>query len=258
MIVEVRDDVVVLSGALTRNEWRTLSAAVSLRLQHHPNGIVLDCRGLTRLTAEGAETFREAIRQVAIRDARLVVVGANSATASVLRLMPDLGSRLPVAENLADARASLGLPTGRADARAEILVALLGTKADQSAVVLAAQLAGKSRVDGLRPVIHLVATLQIPRDRPLLSAVGMLEEQATVALEQLGTWLRRHNLSPVIRVERTRDRVRRLREVVEATGATMLVLGLPRGAADDLVETIRSLLAQCPCEVVFLREPQED
>jgi anti-anti-sigma regulatory factor len=110
MIVEIRDEVIALSGKLERNHWRTLESAVNVRLRHHPAGIVVDCGGLSALTPEGAKTFREAADHIARSGARIVVANVPVAIMRVLRQIPNLGSQLPLAASVADARASLGLP----------------------------------------------------------------------------------------------------------------------------------------------------
>ena len=57
MIIETKNDVVRLSGALKKNQWLTIRAATDLLLKDHPEGIIIDCEHLTEISSEGAKTF---------------------------------------------------------------------------------------------------------------------------------------------------------------------------------------------------------
>lgn len=262
MIVEIRDEVVALSGALVRDEWLTLQSAVNVRLKHHPGGIVVDCGGLNALTPEGAETFRRAARHVGAGGGRIVVANVPPEIMWVIRRTPDLGSQLPIAATVAEARASLGLAAAPrrhiGDAPGTIVAGLLGTNADGHAVAVACRLGQAARISPDNPaaesLLYLVYLLLVPRNVPLLSAMGPEEEAARCALEELDGAVRAGSrLRPVGRVERTRDPGKRLAEVASEVRAETVVLALPAEPTAEIDSVARSVLAQAPCDVVIHR-----
>lgn len=271
MIIEIRDEVVALSGVLRRNHWRTLESAVNLRLRHHPAGIVVDCGGLIALTPEGAETFRDAAAHVAQagasqqqqQSARMVVANVPPDVMRVLRGIPNLGSQLPIATSVEDARASLGLArtparasgTGRDGTRAAtppgvVVAGLLGTSADPHAVAVACRLAQNHG-----SVVHLAYLLVVPRHMPLLSALGEEETRARQTLDSLEGGVRAAGLIPVSRVERTRDPASRLVEVAAETNAEAITLALPPAPDGDLLAVTDATLARARCDVLVNRLP---
>lgn len=263
MIIEIRDEVVALSGVLRRNHWRTLESAVNLRLKHHPAGIVVDCGGLIALTPEGAETFREAAAHVAqagaSQSARMVVANVPPDVMRVLRGIPNLGSQLPIAASVEDARASLGLTrtpaagTGQ-DAAAGmpgvVVAGLLGTSADPHAVAVACRLAKEHS-----SAVHLAYLLVVPRHMPLLSALGEEEARARQTLDGLESGVRAAGLVPVPRVERTRDPASRLMEVAAETNAEAITLALPPAPDADLLAIADATLTRALCHVLVNRLP---
>lgn len=276
MIVEIRDEVVLLSGSLQRNQWRTLESAVRVRLRHHPNGIVLDLGGLTDLNAEGAETFRDALSHFKAQNKRIVVARVPADVMKSLRQSRDLVSQLPVATTIEEARSSLGLsmPTAMAEGRAAsatILVGLLGSDADPHAVAVAVRLAqgaatakseaahGKSEGTGSSSApsarVILVHALQVPRDRPLMASLGEEEEAATAALTRLHASVRAARVETVSRIERTRDRAARLLAVAAEVKAGTIVLALGPEASEELAQLADTVLARAACEVIVNRLP---
>ncbi len=253
MIVEIRDEVVALSGMLRRNHWPTLESAVNVRLKHHPAGIVVDCSGLIGLTLEGADTFRNAASHIARGGARIVLANVPPDVMAVIRQVPNLRSQLPIAETVAAARASLGLETrvrtgAAGDSTHDVVAGLLGTEADPHAVAVACRLG-----QPLTSRVYLTYVLVVPRNMPLLSALGPEEEKAQSTLERLDGAVRLARLQPVPRVERTRDPATRLIEVAGETRAESIVLALPPGCPEDLVALAQALLARAPCDVVINR-----
>lgn len=249
MIVEVRDDLLALSGTLRRNEWRTIQSAVRLRLKHHPSGLILDLSGVKRLTPEGAETLRELELHLKASDARFVVVHVRADVMRTLRLIPDLGSRLPLAETIEEARLSLGLTNGCSVGTSgkTVLVCLLGTPADQLAINDAIQLVTHGSSEEIS--VQLVYLLTIPRDRPLQSSVGAEEEQATHALAAFRDQLRARGVRNVVRVERTRDRLQRIQEVSRESNAKVLLLSLDR-RDEDRKSLFKAIVAESSCPVI--------
>lgn len=279
MVIEIRDEVVALSGVLRRNHWRTLESAVNVRLRHHPAGIVVDCSGLEAITPEGAQTFRDAAAHIAgsaaagdgatngtgaaagAPKARIVLAGVPSPIMRVLRQVPNLGSQLPVAASVADARASLGLSrtprvraaggsprAGDGGATASVVAGLLGTPADPHAVAIAGQVARASGAS-----VYLVYLLVVPRHVPLLSALGEEEAAARQVLDSLENAARAQGLSVVPRVERTRDPAGRLVEVAAELGAEAITLALPPDPDPDLIAVAKETLARARCDVLVDR-----
>jgi len=111
MIVEARNDTVNLLGALTKNHWQTIKAAANLLLKRNPSGIIINCAGITECTEEGAETFADAQSYIQRHGARIVLCDIPDHVMEVLRRVPGVRSQLPVACTMAQARASLGLPS---------------------------------------------------------------------------------------------------------------------------------------------------
>ena len=263
MIVEIRDEVVALSGALRRNHWPTLRSAVNVRLRHHPAGIVVDCGGLEALTPEGASTFRDAARHIVASGARIVVANVPEHALRVLRQVPNLGSQLPLASTVAEARASLGLaaapragvPSDPAPAESgDIVVGLLGTGADPHAVAIGCRLGSGAAAAQRR--VHLCYLLVVPRNVPLLSALGPEEEEARRVLERMeGAVRAAGRCVPVPRVERTRSPAARLVEVASEVRAAALVLALPPEPSEELEAIAAAVLGRADRPVIVNRLP---
>src|SRR5690348_15265981 len=110
MIIETREDVVILEGSLDKNLWPTIQAAANLLLRAHGQGIIIDCAGLTACTPAGALTLRDAIDYIERYDARIVVCSLPEHILATLRTIPGLRSKLPTTATVEEARASLSLP----------------------------------------------------------------------------------------------------------------------------------------------------
>jgi hypothetical protein len=265
MIVEIRDEVVSLSGTLRQNHWQTLESAILIRLRQHPSGIVLDCSRLDSITEEGARTFAEALDHFEGRvpPARLVFAAIPPAVLKVLRRVPDLGSRLPVAETVEAARVSLGLspvPPSRAGAGGDVVIGLLGTRADEHAVALGLRLASTSRpeeprdgISGAPPRVHLAYLLAVPRDRPLLSAMGAEEEAAIRNLRRFEEAARRRRLTPLARLERTRNPADRLVGIGRDFRASCIVLSVEQSAPLETLDLVERVVNTATCDVLVNR-----
>src|SRR6476469_754974 len=107
MIIEQKDDVVRLSGSLTRNQWMTIKAAANLLLTNHPEGIIVDCSHLEGISEDGAKTFLEAMRDIEAAKSRILVVSLPQQVLAVCKTVPGVRSQLPIADTIEDARASL-------------------------------------------------------------------------------------------------------------------------------------------------------
>lgn len=276
MIVEIRDEVVSLSGVLNRNHWHTLESAVKVRLKYHPTGIVVDCGGLDALTPEGAETFRDAARHIAAsgQDARFVLANVPAEVMRVLRQIPNLGSQIPLAATVADARLSLGLSGATAAAAAAsssaaadsaanagtqesggIVVGLFGDEGDRHAVAVGCRLAGAEAGNPAAARVYLTFLLRVPRNVPLLSPMAAEEEAARETLERFETAVREERRLPVPRVERTRDPAARLVEVAETLRARSIVLALLPDALEERTQITETVLFKASCDVIINRLP---
>ena len=254
VIIEIRDEIVALSGTLRRNEWRTIEAAVNLRLRKHPRGIVVDCSELKMVTPEGAETFRSVANHLQKTDARFVVASLSETVAATLRQIPNLFSQMPVADTVADARTSLGMADVGLRATKEpttirpVIVGLLGTESDSHAVALGCRLARQNTAP-----VYLVQMLQVPRNMPLLSALGAEEEGARSELMRYETAVRQKNLVPVVRIERTRAAGERLVQVAQEAGAQVIALAVGNNPETSLWETVNTIVRLSPCHVLVNR-----
>jgi len=252
VIVEVRDDTLALSGHLRRNHWSTLAPAARVLLKRHPEGLILDCSGLSQLTAEGAETLRTAEAYVAEHGGQLVVAELQPEVARTLRATPSLGSRLALADSVSQARTTLGLtPSGASEAVASCAVVLLGTETDAHAMSMAARLTPTSGT------VLILVPLSVPRDRSLLSSLGAEEEKAREQVERYTQILQAQQVTVLARVERTRDRARRVVEVLEEHPAQRLVLAVSADTDDETQRTAQQIAHHACCPTLFLQLKQE-
>lgn len=281
MIIEIRDEVVTLGGTLTKNQWAAVESALAMRLRHHPAGVILDLGGLTLVSPEGAQTFRDAVSHASrvVPGARLVLANVPANVARVLRGSGGLGSSLAVASTVAEARASLnaaqtlmdqagGTQTTKSAAnsdragtrRPEVIVALLGSDADGHAVAVGCRLAGAIPSDPRtrEPVsrMHLAHVLIVPRDRSLLAPMEA-EESAVKRLAQLAASVKANGCvgSVVTQIERTRDGGIRLADLASELRAEFLVLALGTNASSEDVSLARYVVERAPCEVIVNRVP---
>src|ERR1051325_11176998 len=100
MIVSSHSDSVLLRGALHRNEWLTIKALAKLHLQQHSQGILIDCTGLTDVSADGAKTFLEAMHDIQSEGARIIVVNLPDNVLDMIRSVPGVRSQLPIARSI--------------------------------------------------------------------------------------------------------------------------------------------------------------
>ena len=107
MIIEVKDDILSLSGAFYANYWPTLESAVRYLLRSHPRGIIVDCSGMTIAREAGVRTFLEALRHAATQGWRALFINLPDELARQVRSTPGLRSQLPIAGSVEEARRSL-------------------------------------------------------------------------------------------------------------------------------------------------------
>src|SRR2546423_10502877 len=161
MIVTGSKDVILLSGALHKNQWLTIKAAARLQLRENPGGILIDCSELTEVSEEGTKTFLDAVKDIQGEGARIVFINLPENVLQVVRTVPGVRSQLPIAKSEDEARASLnmGKPTDsgadRPMAENSILVPLF----DGFDIEYAVTVAGRSSRELKQPVT--LATLLI-------------------------------------------------------------------------------------------------
>lgn len=254
MIVEARNDTVNLLGALTKNHWQTIKAAANLLLKRNPAGIIINCAGITECTEEGAETFADAQAYIQKHGARIVLCDIPEHVMEVLRRVPGVRSQLPVACTMAQARASLGLPSAyeTAEASAEKIV-LLPVWEGMNASYAARHALHFTKDQ--HAVLHIVYILLVPQKLALTTPMPEQEEKAHRTLTELEEMARRARVRVEKRVERCRDLARGIVTVAEQERASQLVLGITPGdvaAANGLLTTV---LQKAPCEVLVVRAP---
>ncbi|MBC8140676.1 MAG: hypothetical protein H7Y38_04465, partial [Armatimonadetes bacterium] len=268
MIIEVRDEVITLSGVLTKNIASVLAPVLRRQLVGHPSGIVLSLAAVTQANADGVATVRDAaayLRQIA-PGARLIVAGAKPSVAKFLpsgaslvtTLAEARGQLLPVPPD-SDPETVLAVPPPRSENR--VLVGVFGMATDEHAVAVACRLAGSVAADPAtgEPVatMHLTHMLTVPRDRELDGRDHALLETATKRLHQFARAVQENACvaSITVQVERTRDPGSRLTDLSYDLGATFLVLAFGANASAEDVELARYVVEHAPCEVIANRVP---
>ena len=262
MIIEAREDVVHLEGGLDKNLWPTIQAAANLLLRHHPQGIIVDAAGINRCTPEGAKTFRDAMDYIERYRARIVVSALPQDILEVLRAVPGVRSRLPVADTLDDARASLRL-CGAGGARATageqpraILVPLLRTDRPEAAGALARRLARAE--PGQKSRLHLAYVLEVPRHLPLTAPLPEEEADAARTLSAAAAAAQGEGITAEQMVTRARDAGEEIVNQAEVLSASLIVLTyLPSDDPSDtfMSRVSRTVLDRAPCEVVLNKQP---
>ena len=262
MIIEAREDVVKLEGNLDKNLWPTIQAAANLLLRHHPEGIIVDGSGLTGCSPEGAKTFRDAMDYIERYRARIVVSDLSEGVMEVIRAVPGVRSRLPVAATIEEARASLKLcgPGGSravtgGSAPQSILVPLLGPDDPQAASALACRLARADATHKSR--LHLAYILEVPRHLPLTAPLPEEEAAAARTLAAAAASARCEGMTAESQVTRARDAGEEIVQQAASLGASLIVLTyLPSGdPSDTMMERVtRTVLDRAPCEVVLNKQ----
>ncbi len=264
MIIEAREDIVKLEGNLDKNLWPTIQAAANLLLRHHPQGIIVDGSELTGCSPEGAKTFRDAMDYIERYRARIVVSALPEGVMEVIRAVPGVRSRLPVAATVEEARASLRL-SGPGGSRAvaggnapqNILVPLLRPDNPQAASALACRLAKADSTQKSR--LHLAYVLEVPRHLPLTAPLPEEEAAAARTLAAAANAARCEGVTAEPQVTRARDAGEEIVHQAEVLGASLIVLTyLPSDdPSDTLMERVtRTVLERAPCEVVLNKQPR--
>lgn len=259
MIIQSKDDVVILRGVLAENHWPALKSVVSLLLKRHPAGVIIDGSLLSEVTESGAQTFLEASEYIQAQRARVMVAGLSDEIVREISGVPGIRSQLPRAATVGEARASLaisGADSLPADRRGPVvLVPLVGDWEKALAFSV-------GEVSRLRADIHLLYVLEVPRDQPLGIPLPEKEREA----EQVLTEAEARVKSMGCRARRLSTRARRSIEGIARFAAEseprLLVLAFPKAefAAVDREQDIFGTLSRdshCEAVVICGAEPIE-
>ncbi len=222
MIIQAKGDIIKLKGALTENQWPAIRSAVSLLLDEHPRGVVIDASGLTEVSEAGAYTFLDASHFIQAHNARVVVSGLSEDILTAIRKIPGVRSQLVIASTLEEAQASL--ETGSVGIAKEkhigptVLVPLVG--AWKSAMPLAVSEALKRHA-----MIHLLYVLQIPRNLALGVPVPEMEKVAQEVLSEAEQMLKKSGVKLRKLSIRARDVVEGAAKYAIETNPDLVVVG---------------------------------
>ena len=219
MIIEARGDVIKLRGALVENQWPAIKSSVSLLLNQHPQGVIIDAGGLTEISDAGARTFSDASTFIQSQNARIVVAGMPDRILEDIKDLPGIRSQLVLASTVEEARSSLesgGVGMVRQKkAKPFVLVPLIG--AWEKAVEHAA-----TEASAMHAEIYLLYILQIPRNLALGVPMPDMETESQHTLDDAERALRRSKIP-----------VRKL-----TTRARSLCEGIVKFAADNNPELL--------------------
>lgn len=252
MIVDTRDDVLHLSGSLVRNHWLAVKAAANLLLEEYPSGIIIDCSELTTVTPEGARLFLDALNDIQTARSRIIVCNLPPEADDVLRAIPGVRSRLPIAQTLTEARESLRLGDGDAlPGRHGVMIVPLLEGVKLEAAVSTACL--QAAAFGLH--IRFVCLLQVARDLPMGTPLPEDEARAAKVLETAGDLARQSNVEFSTEMHRVRDATEGLLQAVAAE-CPVLVAVNSEGADPGMPgyqDLVNALLRRASCGVIVGR-----
>lgn len=248
MIIETRGDVIKLKGSLIENQWPAIRSAVSLLLNEHPSGVVIDCSGLTEVSEQGARTYLDASNFIQAQNARVVVSGLSEKILSEIRKFPGVRSQLVVASSVEEARSSLqssGQIISSGKHGPVILVPLIG--AWQRVLEFAAVQAASKRSE-----IHLLYVLQIPRNLPLGEPVPEIEAEADSMLRDAEQSLKRRGVRIMRLTTRARDIMEGATRYAIDTKPELIIVGYMKNELTKdggRCPVINMLCHDAPCDV---------
>lgn len=260
MIVESYEDVIRLSGALRQNFWETIHTAISLTLKRHPSGVIIDCSQLTECTAQGTETFRNAMEFIQAKDARVIVAAVPDNIMEVLRSVPDVRSQLPIAATVEEARHSLNLlgeeegkrkrRPSTSQASNKLLVCLSGSDADDWLLRVA-----NDYGHAINAEANLIFPVLVPRHLPLQALLPDEEAAAAACLEKAQQYLESRQMPTVVRLERARDTASAIMGALEEVAASQVLVTIPDDPSgqDNACKVLKALLAKVDVPVMFVR-----
>ncbi|MHB0912808.1 MAG: universal stress protein [Armatimonadota bacterium] len=251
MIIQSRGDVIRLKGALVENQWPAIRSAVSLLLDDHPDGVVIDASGLTEITESGARTFLDAGNFIQAHNARVVVAGMSEEMLAVVRKIPGVRSQLVTAESVEEARASLETGSAASLVRRKgpaVLVPLIG--AWRRAVEYAA-----AQAQSMRAEIDLLYILQVPRNLPIGVPLPDAEAEAHHSLDEAEKILKRRGVKVRKLTTRARDLAEGAGKFAQETNPQLVVAAFLKSEMvreGSRYAVMNALCHEAPCDVAVL------
>ncbi|MCC6484613.1 MAG: STAS domain-containing protein [Armatimonadetes bacterium] len=251
MIVYAKDDLVSLSGNLHRNYWLTIKAAANLLLREHPEGIIIDCVDLADISEEGAHTFVDAARDIRQSGARMIMANIPDDVREEIKSVPGLRSRVPVADSVELARASLqasALASSQAD-RGILVPVMYGLDYTDDIEVAA----GLARAYSVPLILHYC--IEVPRDVPLGTPLPELEQRGRDLLQGAAAAAEKAGVAYQTHIELVRDLSEGLLRQIDEHHATFLVLSVTQNErrSDELHVLIAKLFERGNCPLLLAR-----
>jgi hypothetical protein len=258
MIVEFYEDVIQISGALKYNFWDTIHTAISLSLQKHPNGVIVDCSGITECTVQGGDTFRDAMEFISRQSAHIILAAVPEAVYEILKSIPEIRSQLAIAASVEEAHHTMDLAVaakakrGKAESAMQVALTLFGAECDIAATKAAVRMARSEKA-----TVHIIFPIVVPRDLALHAPLPIMEDTAIKAAGQAKQHLKDRQIAYVLHIERGRDTGAIISNVCETNNIVYVFVPLPcsNAAVEDAAVTVRSILSRLKCTVSFIRGP---
>jgi anti-anti-sigma regulatory factor len=258
LIVEFYEDIVQISGSLKSNFWDTIHTAISLALKKHPNGVIVDCSGITECTIEGADTFRDAMEYIKRQDARIILAAVPKEVLEIFKSVPEVRSQLAIASSVEEARHSMDLPTHELGKQSsgvqtgmQIACLLSGAACDKVALQVASTM-----VRAASGHLHVVFPIIVPRDLPLQAPLSQQEDLASATVMSAKAFLKEQHVNCSVHIERGRDSASIMAFECEESNATCAIIPLPCSLdeREAAAQTTRNMLAKLKCMVLFARD----
>lgn len=251
MIIYAKDDIVALTGALTKNEWPSIKAAANLLLREHPEGIIVDCEGLENVTEEGARTFLHALRDTQSADARIVVANVPGAVLETIQEVPGVRSRVPFAASLEEARASLKSSASQVvDGQQCVMVPVLEGLDTSRAIQIASDL-----IKGSDTPLMLLYCIEVGRALPIGAPLPEEEAAAAALLDEAAAQAARAGLAASTHVAQVRELGDGLLHEIVRHNASLVIIsaGAERFADPVFAGLVNILLTRSPGNVLIAR-----
>ncbi|MBS1706564.1 MAG: universal stress protein [Armatimonadetes bacterium] len=263
MIVESYEDQIILSGPLRSNFWDTIHTAISLALKKSPQGVIINCSGITECTLEGADTFRDIMLFTKSHDARVLVAEVPEQVLFVLKQAPEVRSQLAISSTVEEARQSLFRLHDHEDephkkkkkkpvvtGGMQVLVCLTDRGSDSAALEAAIEYA-----NNLQGHLSLVFPLIVPRELPLQSALPEEEGRGAEVLRWAEVEAETNQIPASVKMERGREVAAIIEEAMDETKAERLIVALPSGeeSAELAAKLVRSVLPKVRVPIMFVR-----
>jgi hypothetical protein len=104
MVIDIKEDVVRLSGSLSGNHWPAIQSAAYMVSRWHPQWVIVDCAHLEPISPRGALTFLDAIRHIAVEEPPFILTALPEKVLAMLERHVRGRRELPIAESVETAR----------------------------------------------------------------------------------------------------------------------------------------------------------